>query len=118
MLERAERVRRTQFRQRVEVERAKRLAELAAAYTQIGEGFPTAVKPKGPHVDHAGIPRGFCPQCNECPGFQLPATPHAPALLRVCVHCGCEASCHDEMRTEAQRQQERNDDILRQPLKT
>ena len=98
ILARAERVHELQRRRQVEVQRVKRLEELAGAYQLVGEPFPAPPKPRGPHPDHQGVRRGFCAACNGCPGYELPRCAHVPALLLVCAQCGCEAQCHEAQR--------------------
>ena len=98
ILARAERVHELQRRRQVEVQRAKRLEELAGAYQLVGDPFPAPPKPNGPHPDHQGVRRGFCAACNGCPGYELPRCAHMQALLLVCAQCGCQATCHEAQR--------------------
>ena len=100
-------------KRKVEQECEKRLADLARAHAQAGEAFPALVRPNGPFRDFHGVLRGHCPRCNGCPGFDLPRCPQEPNLLILCVHCGCDASAHEAMRTEAEKAKESEDDVLK-----
>jgi hypothetical protein len=113
MADRLQRVERARVALKVEKDCEKRLAELAREYEVAREPFPPPVCSGGPFADSNGILRGGCPRCGCCPGFELPRLAHAPHLLLRCVHCGCDAKEHEEIRTEAERRAERDDDILK-----
>ena len=94
-------------------EREKALVEIAAAYQACMKTLPTGPSQGGPFNDVAGIARGHCPRCNACPGYEMPETGHAMNLLALCLHCGCDAKEHEQMRTDADRKVEKDDDIMR-----
>lgn len=112
MRERLERVAATRQKRRVEMECEKNLASLSRAYALIGEPFPPEPR-TGPFADFSGVLRGHCLLFNGCPGFELPKCHHEPRLMSLCVHCGCDATAHEQMRTEDDQKAEREDDILK-----
>ena len=74
----------------------------------------TSARPRY-HVGASSVPRWRLLRTTLAPPpWQIPNVPHVPGLLATCVHCGCDARCHERMRdTAAEAREARDDDILR-----
>ena len=86
----------------MERQRAKVLAQLEVAFRQAALEWPpepSAVAGR----DYAGVLRGQCTECLECPGYMPSNLDHAPTLAMVCCACGCECSEHEQLRDDERR---------------
>ena len=94
----------------MEAERRAVLAAIDDEYSRIGgqaaEELRAARRAGGAYggtsgVDLEGRHRGQCPQCNACPGYAMPTVVTDHRLVQYCCHCGCLASCHEELKAPA-----------------